>query len=173
MTSVNPSLPPADDLPFVHEECGDSLWGPVLAQPDPAPETRPPLPPFTAATAAQKVQAAEDAWNTRNPEKVSRAYTPDTEWRNRTEFLRGRAAVQAFLAQKWARELDYKLKKELWSFTDNRIAVRFEYEYHDAAGQWFRAYGNEMWEFTASGLMQHRYASINEAPIREDERRLR
>lgn len=138
----------------------------------PPAEARPPLPPFTAETAAQKVQAAENAWNTRDPEKVSLAYTPDTEWRNRVEFLTGRADVRAFLTRKWERELDYRLKKELWSFTDNRIAVRFEHEYHDAAGQWFRAYGNEMWEFAANGLMHRRFASINEAAIRADERRL-
>lgn len=138
-----------------------------------AAEARLPLPPFSAETAAQKVQAAENAWNTRDPEKVSLAYTPDTEWRNRAEFLTGRADVRAFLTRKWERELNYRLQKELWSFTDNRIAVRFEYEYHDAAGQWFRAYGNEMWEFAANGLMHRRFASINEAAIRADERRLR
>lgn len=174
MTLPNPTPPPADEAPFVHEECGDTMWDAVLAQPDPTAEaSRPPLPPFTAETAAQKVQAAEDAWNTRDPEKVSLAYTLDTEWRNRAEFLSGHAAVRAFLARKWAQELDYKLKKELWSFTDNRIAVRFEYEYHDLEGQWFRAYGNELWEFAPTGLMQRRYASINDAPIRADERRLR
>lgn len=174
MTLPTPTPPPStDDEPFVHEECGDTMWDPVLAQPGLAAETRPPYPPFTAETARQKVQAAEDAWNTRDPEKVSLAYTPDTEWRNRAEFLTGRAAVRAFLARKWEKELDYKLKKELWSFTDNRIAVRFEYEYHDAAGQWWRAYGNELWEFAPTGLMQRRYASINDAPIREDERWLR
>ena len=173
MESTNPIPSSADEEPFVHEECGDTMWEAVLAQPEHAAEARPPFPPFTATTAAQKVQAAEDAWNSRNPERVSLAYTPDTEWRNRAEFITGRAAVRDFLARKWEKELDYKLKKELWAFTDNRIAVRFEYEYHDAAGQWFRAYGNEMWEFTNDGLMQRRYASINDAPIREDERRLR
>lgn len=131
-----------------------------------------PLPPFTAQTAAQKVQAAEDAWNTRDPERVSMAYTIDTEWRNRAEFVNGRQEVQQFLQRKWEKELDYKLKKELWSFTDNRIAVRFEYEWHDAAGQWYRSYGNEMWEFDADGYMQRRYASINDAPIDEADRRL-
>lgn len=131
-----------------------------------------PLPPFTAQTAAQKVQAAEDAWNTRDPEKVSMAYTVDTEWRNRGDFVNGRQEVQQFLQRKWEKELDYKLKKELWSFTDNRIAVRFEYEWHDAAGQWYRSYGNEMWEFDADGYMQRRYASINDAPIAEADRRL-
>ena len=135
-------------------------------------EKRFPTPPFTADTARQKVQAAEDAWNSRNPEKVSLAYTIDTEWRNRSEFVNGRAAVQQFLAHKWERELDYKLKKELWAFTDNKIAVRFEYEWHDAAGQWFRSYGNEMWEFDANGYMEKRYASINDAPIDEADRRV-
>jgi len=131
-----------------------------------------PLPPFTLETAKQKVQMAEDAWNTRNPEKVSLAYTLDTEWRNRSEFLQGRQAVQAFLQRKWNKELDYKLKKELWSFTDNRIAVRFEYEWHDDAGQWYRSYGNEMWEFDENGLMKKRYASINDLPIKEADRKL-
>ncbi len=133
---------------------------------------RPPLPPYTEETAQAKVQAAEDAWNSRDPEKVSLAYTPDTEWRNRDEFLKGRDDVKAFLTRKWARELDYKLRKELWAFADNRIAVRFEYEWHDKNGQWFRSYGNEMWEFAADGLMQKRYASINDLPIRESDRRL-
>ena len=135
-------------------------------------EKRFPTPPFTAETARQKVQAAEDAWNSRNPEKVSLAYTVDTEWRNRSEFVNGRAAVQQFLTGKWERELDYKLKKELWAFTDNKIAVRFEYEWHDAAGQWYRSYGNEMWEFNADGYMEKRYASINDAPINEADRRV-
>ncbi len=131
---------------------------------------RPPLPPFTEETARAKVQAAEDAWNTRDPEKVSLAYTPDTEWRNRDEFLHGRDDVKAFLARKWAKELDYKLKKELWAFIDNRIAVRFEYEWRDRNRQWFRSYGNELWEFAADGLMQKRYASINDMPIRDSDR---
>lgn len=135
--------------------------------------TRPPLPPFTEATARQKVQAAEDAWNTRDPERVALAYSEDTEWRNRAEFLRGRAEVVAFLRRKWARELDYRLRKELWAFTGNRIAVRFEYEYHDDSGQWYRAYGNENWEFAANGLMQRRFASINDLPIREADRKFR
>jgi len=135
-------------------------------------EQRLPLPPFTLETALQKVQAAEDAWNSRNPEKVSLAYTIDTEWRNRSEFVNGRAAVQQFLTGKWERELDYKLKKELWAFTDNKIAVRFEYEWHDVAGQWYRSYGNEMWEFDADGYMEKRYASINDAPINEADRRV-
>lgn len=133
---------------------------------------RPPFPPFTHETALQKVQMAEDAWNTRNPEKVSLAYTPDTEWRNRSEFLNGRAEVVQFLTRKWQKELDYKLKKELWAYTANRIAVRFEYEYHDDNGRWFRAYGNENWEFDDNGLMKKRYASINDLPIRPEDRRL-
>ncbi|WP_232831761.1 nuclear transport factor 2 family protein [Taibaiella helva] len=135
-------------------------------------EQKPPLPPFTLETATLKVQLAEDAWNTKDPAKVSLAYTPDSEWRNRSTFLRGREEIVAFLKAKWEKELDYKLKKELWAFTDNRIAVRFEYEYHDAGGQWFRAYGNENWEFDGHGLMQKRFASINDLPIREEERRL-
>jgi uncharacterized protein len=132
-------------------------------------EKRYPLPPFTFETAKQKVQAAEDAWNTKDPEKVSLAYTADTEWRNRTTFLKGREEVKTFLIQKWAKELEYKLKKELWSFNDNRIGVRFEYEWHDALGQWYRSYGNEMWEFDENGYMQKRFASINDAPIQESE----
>jgi uncharacterized protein len=136
-------------------------------------ESRPPLPPFTAETARQKVQAAEDAWNSRDPERVAAAYTPDSEWRNRAEFFSGREAIKAFLRRKWARELDYRLRKELWCFTDNRIGVRFEYEWHDDSGNWFRSYGNEMWEFAENGLMQRRFASINDAVIQESERRLR
>ena len=133
---------------------------------------RPPLPPFTLETARQKVQAAEDAWNSRDPERVALAYTEDTEWRNRAEFVHGRAQVVEFLRRKWNRELDYRLKKELWAFLDNRIAVRFEYEWHDANGQWYRSYGNELWEFDDEGLMQRRLASINDAAIRENERRV-
>jgi nuclear transport factor 2 (NTF2) superfamily protein len=129
-------------------------------------------PPFTAETAAKKVQAAEDAWNSRDPERVSLAYTEDSEWRNRDTFLEGREAIRAFLAQKWERETDYRLKKELWAFTDDRIGVRFEYESRDAAGQWWRSYGNEMWEFAPDGLMARRYASINDVAIEESERRL-
>ncbi len=131
---------------------------------------KPPLPPFTAETAEAKVQAAEDAWNTRDPERVSLAYTEDTVWRNRSEFLHGREEVRSFLDGKWDRELDYRLKKTLWSFTGNRISVKFEYEYHDVAGQWFRAYGNEQWEFASNGLMQRREASINDLLIDESER---
>lgn len=135
-------------------------------------ETRPPLPPFTEETARQKIQAAEDAWNARDPEKVSLAYTPDTEWRNRGEFINGRAEVKAFLERKWRRELDYRLKKSYWAHTGNRIAVRFEYEWRDESGQWYRSYGNENWEFDDNGLMSRRYASINDVPIRESDRRI-
>jgi nuclear transport factor 2 (NTF2) superfamily protein len=134
---------------------------------------RPPLPPFTEETARLKVQAAEDAWNTRDPERVALAYTADTEWRNRSEFIHGRAEVVAFLRRKWNRELDYRLKKSLWAFTDNRIAVRFEYEWHDDSGHWFRSYGNENWEFDDLGYMKFRFASINDLPIKESERKLR
>lgn len=135
-------------------------------------ESKPPLPPFTLDTARQKVQAAEDAWNTRDPARVALAYTPDSQWRNRAEFLSGREAIQAFLQRKWAKELDYRLKKELWCYMDNKIAVRFEYEWHDDSGQWFRSYGNENWEFADNGLMRYRYASINDLPIKVAERRL-
>lgn len=134
-------------------------------------ESRPPLPPFTRETATKKVQAAEDAWNTRDPVRVSLAYTPDTEWRNRADFVNGREQVVEFLTRKWEREHDYRLKKQLWAFMDNRIAVRFEYEWHDAAGQWFRSHGNENWEFAENGLMQRRYASINDQAIAESERK--
>jgi len=129
-------------------------------------------PPFTHETALAKVQAAEDGWNSRDPERVALAYTEDSEWRNRSEFLKGRPAIRAFLKGKWERELDYRLKKELWAFEGNRIAVRFEYEWHDAAGQWYRSYGNEMWEFNPEGLMARRFASINDVAIRQDQRRL-
>ena len=129
-------------------------------------------PPFSLETAHQKVQLAQDAWNSKDPERVSLAYTPDTEWRNRTEFINGREEVKLFLARKWATELDYRLKKELWGFRENRMAVRFEYEWHDQNGQWFRSYGNELWEFNGEGLMQKRYASINDAPIKEADRRI-
>lgn len=133
---------------------------------------RPPLPPFTEETAKQKIQAAEDAWNTRNPDKVVLAYTEDTEWRNRNEFFAGRAEIHEFLVRKWAKELDYKLRKELWAYQGNRIAVRFEYEWHDDSGQWYRSFGNENWEFTEEGLMAKRFASINDLAITEVERRL-
>lgn len=135
-------------------------------------EKKYPLPPFTKETAIQKVQAAEDGWNSKNPEKVAMAYSVDTEWRNRSTFLKGREEVRDFLENKWKTELDYKLKKELWSFTDNRIAVRFEYEYRNENNEWFRAYGNENWEFDQNGLMQKRFASINDLPINESDRRL-
>jgi len=136
-------------------------------------EQRPPLPPFTEATAIQKVQAAEDGWNNRNPEKVSLAYTSDSEWRNRSEFLRGREEIVGFLTRKWEMEKDYRLIKELWAFTDNRIAVRFAYEWHDDAGQWYRSYGNENWEFDENGLMKVRRASINDLAIAEADRLFR
>ncbi|MFV1450323.1 nuclear transport factor 2 family protein [Maribacter sp. HS] len=131
-----------------------------------------PLPPFTEETAKQKVQLAEDAWNSKDPIKVSMAYTIDTEWRNRSQFINGRNEVQQFLKHKWTNEQNYKLKKELWSYHGNRIAVRFEYEYQNQEGQWYRAYGNENWEFDENGLMQKRYASINDLTIKENERTL-
>jgi len=134
-------------------------------------ETKPPLPPFTLETAQQKVQAAENVWNSRDPERVALAYTIDSEWRNRSEFFSGRDAIKAFLVRKWAKELDYRLKKELWCFMDNRIAVRFEYEWHDHSGQWFRSYGNENWEFAENGLMRRRFASINDVSIEAAERK--
>jgi hypothetical protein len=133
---------------------------------------RPPLPPFTLETAAQKVQAAEDAWNTRDPERVSMAYTEDSEWRNRDTFVTGRAAIVAFLSQKWDRELEYALRKGLWTFEGTRIAVRFQYESHDRDGQWWRSYGNELWEFDEHGLMRRREASINDLAIEPSERRI-
>ena len=133
---------------------------------------RPPLPPFTAETAAQKVQAAEDAWNTRDPERVAGAYTVDSVWRNRDLFVSGRDEIVAFLTAKWERELDYALRKSLWTFAENRIAVRFQYECHDASGQWWRSYGNELWEFDEHGLMRRREASINDLAIDEAERRI-
>jgi len=136
-------------------------------------EQRPPLPPFTFESAKAKVQAAEDAWNTRDPEKVSLAYTPDCVWRNRDEFIHGREEIKAFLKKKWAKESDYRLRKELWSYTENRISVKFEYEFHNAAGQWYRAYGNEQWEFDDNGLMRCREASINDVPIDESDRKFR
>ena len=135
--------------------------------------TRPPLPPFTRETAIQKVRLAEDAWNSRDPEKVSLAYSPDSRWRNRSEFIRGRDEIIAFLKRKWARELDYRLIKELWAFADNRIAVRFAYEWHDDSGNWLRSYGNENWEFGEDGLMRLRLASINDLPIHESDRTYR
>jgi uncharacterized protein len=134
-------------------------------------EAHPPLPPFTEDTAVQKVRIAEDAWNTRDPQKVSLAYSVDSRWRNRAEFVNGREAIVAFLTRKWNRELDYRLIKELFAFTSNRIAVRFAYESHDDSGQWYRSYGNENWEFDENGLMTHRYACINDLPIKESERK--
>jgi nuclear transport factor 2 (NTF2) superfamily protein len=133
--------------------------------------SRPPLPPFTAETAALKVRLAEDGWNTREPAKVALAYTEDSHWRNRAEFIQGRPAIEAFLTRKWNRELEYRLVKELWAFHDNRIAVRFAYEWRDDSGHWFRSYGNENWEFDADGLMRLRIASINDAPIAESDRK--
>ncbi|MBV8259929.1 MAG: nuclear transport factor 2 family protein [Paraburkholderia sp.] len=133
-------------------------------------EVRPPVPPFTRESAIQKVRAAEDGWNTRDPQRVSLAYTPQSVWRNRAEFVAGREAIVAFLTRKWARELDYRLIKELWAYTDNRIAVRFAYEWHDDSGNWFRSYGNENWEFDVNGLMASRHACINDLPIREADR---
>lgn len=132
---------------------------------------RPPLPPFTRESAIEKVRLAENAWNTRDPLKVAAAYTPDSSWRNRSEIFAGRDAIVAFLRRKWEREIDYRLVKELWAFGDNRIAVRFQYEWHDANGQWCRSYGNEQWEFDEAGYMRRREASINDVPIRESERR--
>jgi nuclear transport factor 2 (NTF2) superfamily protein len=137
----------------------------------PPTEGRPPFPPFTQESAAQKVRLAEDAWNTREPARVALAYTPDSRWRNRAEFLTGREEIVAFLTRKWTRELDYRLIKELWAFTGNRIAVRFAYEWHDDSGTWYRSYGNENWEFADDGLMRVRIASINDLPIAESERK--
>jgi len=134
---------------------------------------RPPLPPYTRETAIQKVRLAEDAWNSRDPEKVALAYSPDSRWRNRAEFINGRQEIVAFLTRKWAKELDYRLIKELWAFTDNRIAVRFAYEWHDDSGNWFRSYGNENWEFDENGLMRLRLACINDLPIREADSKYR
>ena len=135
------------------------------------PAARPPFPPFTAETAATKARLAEDAWNSRDPERVSLAYTPDSRWRNRAEFVQGREAIVAFLSRKWARELDYRLIKEVWAWQDNRIAVRFAYEWRDDSGNWFRSYGNENWQFDADGLMEVRIASINDQPIAPEDRK--
>ena len=134
-------------------------------------ESRPPLPPFTRETAIQKVRLAEDAWNARDPERVALAYASNSRWRNRVEFLEGREAIKGFLRRKWQRELDYRLIKEIWTFHENRIAVRFDYEWHDDSGNWFRSYGNENWDFDEHGLMRLRIASINDAPIKEGERK--
>ncbi|KQX00542.1 nuclear transport factor 2 family protein [Flavobacterium sp. Root420] len=136
-------------------------------------EQKLPLPPFTLETAKEKIQLAEDAWNSQDPERVSKAYTVDSEWRNRDQFVNGREEIVRFLTQKWKKEINYKLKKEYWAHTDNRIAVRFEYEYQDSEGNWFRAYGNENWEFDSNGLMQKRFASINDLRIKEEDRKLK
>lgn len=136
-------------------------------------EQKLPLPPFTLETAKEKIQLAEDAWNSQDPERVSKAYTIDSEWRNRDKFVNGREEIVLFLTEKWKKEKNYKLKKEYWAHTENRIAVRFEYEYQDLNGNWFRAYGNENWEFDANGLMQKRFASINDLAIKEEERKLK
>jgi len=135
-------------------------------------QVKPPVPPFTEETARTKVKAAEDAWNTRDPELVAKAYTEDSQWRNRDEFFTGREAIKEFLRRKWAKELDYKLMKELWAYTGNHISVRFEYEFHDASGQWYRTHGNEHWEFDDNGLMRRRDMSANDIPIDESDRRL-
>ncbi len=137
-----------------------------------ATDVRPPVPPFTEETARAKVKAAENAWNSRDPEVVAKAYTEDSEWRNRDEFFTGREAIKEFLTRKWAKELDYKLMKELWAYSGNHISVRFEYEWHDASGQWYRTHGNEHWEFDDSGFMRRRDMSANDIPIQESERRL-
>jgi hypothetical protein len=134
-------------------------------------EMRPPLPPFTRETAVQKVRMAEDGWNSRDPKRVALAYSPDSRWRNRAEFLQGRGEIEAFLFRKWNRELEYRLIKELWAFDGNRISVRFAYEWRDDSGHWFRSYGNENWEFDENGLMQKRYASINDLPIKDEDRK--
>jgi len=136
------------------------------------PPPRPPVPPFSDEAARAKVQAAEDAWNTRDPQRVAAAYTPDSVWRNRSAFITGREEIEAFLADKWAHELEYALRKQLWAFTDDRIAVRFQYEWHDQSGQWWRSYGNENWEFDGQGYMRRREASINDVAIDEDNRRI-
>jgi nuclear transport factor 2 (NTF2) superfamily protein len=136
-------------------------------------ESRPPFPPFTRESAAQKARGAEDAWNSRDPERVALAYTPDSVWRNRSEFFTGREAIAQFLRRKWAKELDYRLIKEVWAWTEARIAVRFAYEWHDDSGSWFRSYGNENWEFSENGLMRRRVASINDVPMREADRKYR
>jgi nuclear transport factor 2 (NTF2) superfamily protein len=150
-----------------------SATAPKVSSPQLPAGARPPLPPFNAQTAADKARLAEDAWNSRDPARVALAYTEDSRWRNRAEFLQGRDAIRAFLTRKWARELDYRLIKEVWAHTDDRIAVRFAYEWHDDSGQWFRSYGNEQWKFDAAGLMKRREASINDLPIAEKDRLFR
>ncbi len=141
-------------------------------QPPEAIPNKPPLPPFSEESARRKVQAAEDAWNSCDPIKVAQAYTMNSKWRNRSEFIEGRTQIEAFLTRKWQKELNYRLHKDLWAFTDNRIAVTFYYEWHDTSGNWFRSYGNELWQFAANGLMEKRIASINDMPIGEDQRLL-
>lgn len=160
-----------NDAQFTSDECGDTMWNEDnLNPPAQQADKRMPVPPFTYETARMKVQLAEDLWNTRNPELVCLAYTTDTRWRNRSEFVHGREQVKAFLTGKWKKELDYRLKKELWSFHENRIAVQFQYESHDETGQWHRSYGIELWEFDENGFMVERIASINDARISENER---
>lgn len=172
MVTNQPNRSNEGDQPFVNGETGDLVNNGPRNQLSQNSLLRPPLPPFTLETALQKVQMAEDAWNSRDPHLVSLAYSEDTEWRNRTEFLNGREQVRAFLERKWGKELNYRLKKELWGFRENRMAVRFEYEWHDVSGQWYRSYGNELWEFDDNGLMRKRFASINDMPIEEQERQL-
>ncbi|NJN70237.1 MAG: nuclear transport factor 2 family protein [Nitrospira sp.] len=171
-----PCVPPNRIRVFTNLRGGHRLqWLPVIYLQEeilsPEPNSRPPFPPFTRETAAQKVRMGEDAWNTRDPEKVSLAYTHDSVWRNRSEFLTGREAIVRFLVRKWSHELDYRLIKELWAWQDKRIAVRFAYEWHDDSGNWFRSYGNENWEFDDSGLMRRRIASINDVPIVDKDRK--
>jgi len=163
----------SDEPLFTSDECGDTLWNEENLNP-PALENyqRAPLPPFTLETALRKVQIAEDAWNSKNPELVSLAYRVDTVWRNRAQFINGRQQAKEFLEGKWQKELNYRLKKQLWSFSENRISVHFHYEWHNASGQWHRSYGIELWEFDEHGLMAKRFASINDAPIEERERTL-
>jgi nuclear transport factor 2 (NTF2) superfamily protein len=173
------TLPNADQIQLSGDRqlaIDSSQGGDTISRSSPTPEavmSRPPLPPFTRETAAQKARMAEDAWNSRDPERVALAYTEDSRWRNRSEFFEGRAAIVAFLTRKWAREHEYRLIKDLWAFEGNRIAVRFQYEWHDDAGQWHRSYGNEQWEFDEHGLMRRREASINDVAIAEADRRFR
>jgi nuclear transport factor 2 (NTF2) superfamily protein len=174
-----PTLPNADQIRLSDDRqlaIDSSQGGDTISRSLPTPEavmSRPPLPPFTRVTAAQKARMAEDAWNSRDPERVALAYTANSRWRNRSEFFEGRAAIVAFLIRKWAREHEYRLIKDLWAFDDHRIAVRFQYEWHDDAGQWHRSYGNEQWEFDEHGLMRRREASINDVAIAEADRRFR
>ncbi|WP_226163697.1 DUF1348 family protein [Hymenobacter terricola] len=167
MNSPDATPEPEEEAPFVHEECGDTMWDAVLAQPPYAPTPPALRPPFTAETAQQKVRQLEDGWNTRNPKAVGLLCSLTTEWRERADLLTGRGAVEAFLTEKWATELGGRLALELWNFHENRMAVRTRYEYHNAAGQWYRADGNELWQFDAGGLLQRREASSNEVAILE------